>query len=225
MNDLKNFTADLSTTCYLGIFESLTFRRKYHWSLIQSNRKRYEPLRFDNLLFFHINRLQSASLFQSNRLNILESCWYQTELESWQDYDHESNPWYDRNQTSLIRTYTGSFWAHEITKILSQFEGTIMVMVSLVMVNSIGRPAFGGLSTVIWNDFTWLFWFQPRVILATSLVKRIGRFGWFWSSINLNQSFNYGLTDTLKWISCIGRIYFDQKNWPKDKKGVKLGFE
>ena len=121
--------------------------------------------------------------------------------------------------------YNRTIWAHEITKILSQFEGTIMVMVSLVMVNSIGRPAFWGLSTVIWNDFTWLFWFQPRVILATSLVKRIGRFGWFWSSINLNQSFNYGLTDTLKWISCIGLIYFDQKNWPKDKKGVKLGFE
>ena len=59
----NNVTVDLSTTCYLGISESSTFRRKYHWSLIQSNRKRYEPLRFDNLLSIHINRLQSFYIF------------------------------------------------------------------------------------------------------------------------------------------------------------------
>ena len=165
MNDLKTLQLIHQKRV---IWASLTFRRKYHWSLIQSNRKRYEPLRFDNLLFFHINRLQSASLFQSNRLNTLESGWYQTELESWQDYDHESNPWYDRNQISLIRTFIGSFWAHEITKILSQFEGTIMVMVSLVRVNSIGRPAFGAylqLSEMISRDYFGfnLEWSWPQV--------------------------------------------------------------
>ena len=117
------------------------------------------------------------------------------------DYDHESNPCFNQVESYRFVRILGRLVtnrAQEITQILSQFERIIMVGVNSIQPRD--------LSTVIWNDFTWLFWFQPRVIPTTILVKRIGRFGWFGRfsrSINLYQSFNYGFNRYFEMVNLV----------------------